>query len=78
MTDDRWDTREHRDDDPCRVRPDGSAYQPFHDAHLAVDGPAAKALGELARERWYRGHGRAARPAAAGPRPLAGRLAADL
>jgi phospholipase D1/2 len=57
MTTDRWDTREHRDGDPCRVRPDGSPYQPFHDATVAVDGAAARALGELARERWYRAAG---------------------
>ncbi len=29
MTADRWDTRAHRDGDPCRVRPDGSPYGPF-------------------------------------------------
>jgi phospholipase D1/2 len=53
MTADRWDTREHRDGHPCRVRPDGSLYGPFHDATVAVDGPAARALGEFARERWH-------------------------
>ena len=57
MTDDRWDTRAHRDGDPCRVRPDGTPYQPFHDTTVAVDGAAALALGELARERWYRATG---------------------
>lgn len=58
MTADRWDTRSHRDDDPCRVRPDGNPYAPFHDVAVAVDGAAAQALGELARERWYRATGR--------------------
>jgi phospholipase D1/2 len=58
MTGDRWDTREHRDGDPCRVRPDGTPYEPLHDATVAVDGAAARALGELARERWYRATGR--------------------
>ncbi len=62
MTNDRWDTREHRDDDPCRVRPDGSRYQPFHDATMAVDGAAARALGELARDRWHRGTGKRLAP----------------
>lgn len=57
MTDDRWDTREHRDDDPLRVHPSGQAYWPFHDATMAVDGAAAGALGELARDRWYRATG---------------------
>lgn len=54
MTDDRWDTRGHEDEDFRRVRPSGRAYGAFHDATMAVDGPAAAALGDLARERWRR------------------------
>lgn len=57
MTDDRWDTRDHADDDGRRVRPSGRAYAPFHDATVAVDGAAAAALGALARERWLRATG---------------------
>jgi phospholipase D1/2 len=53
MTADRWDTREHRDDDPRRRRPTTRRrYGPWHDATMAVDGDAARALGELARGRW--------------------------
>ncbi|MEO6581626.1 MAG: phospholipase, partial [Sphingomicrobium sp.] len=53
MTATRWDTREHRDDDQRRKRPTtGRSYQPWHDATMAVDGAAAQALGDLARERW--------------------------
>lgn len=52
MTNDRWDTRAHRPDDPCRVRPNGTPYGPWHDTTAVVDGRAARALGELARERW--------------------------
>ncbi|HEY0521809.1 MAG TPA: phospholipase D-like domain-containing protein [Stellaceae bacterium] len=52
MTLDRWDTRAHKDDDPHRQRPDGSRYGAWHDATTAVDGEAARALGELARMRW--------------------------
>lgn len=53
MTADRWDTREHRHDDPYRRRPTTRRrYSPWHDATMAVDGDAAKALGVLARERW--------------------------
>jgi phosphatidylserine/phosphatidylglycerophosphate/cardiolipin synthase-like enzyme len=53
MTATRWDTREHRDDDERRKRPTtGRQYKPWHDATMAVDGDAAKALGELSRERW--------------------------
>jgi phosphatidylserine/phosphatidylglycerophosphate/cardiolipin synthase-like enzyme len=53
MTGSRWDTRGHCDDDPRRRRPTtGRRYAPWHDTTMAVDGDAAKALGELARLRW--------------------------
>lgn len=48
----RWDTRAHRIDDPRRTDPDGAQYPPFHDVQMVVDGEAATALAELARERW--------------------------
>ena len=38
----------------ARVDHHGVPYPPFHDIQLLVDGPAAKALAELARERWFR------------------------
>lgn len=58
MTADRWDTRAHLDDDPRRVRPTSKrSYDPWHDATTAVDGDAARALGELARDRWKRATG---------------------
>jgi len=52
MTADRWDTRGHADDDGRRRRPSGRPYGPWHDATMALDGGAARALGEHARERW--------------------------
>ncbi len=52
MTGDRWDTREHLDDNPFRVQPSGKPYKPWHDAISAVEGPIAVALGELFRRRW--------------------------
>ena len=53
MTATRWDTREHLDHDDRRKRPTtGRRYQPWHDATMAVTGGAARALGDLARERW--------------------------
>lgn len=59
MTADRWDTREHRDDDPRRKRPTTRrAYCPWHDATMAVDGDAARALGDLARKRWLAAGGK--------------------
>ncbi|MEO9131569.1 MAG: phospholipase D-like domain-containing protein [Sphingomonas sp.] len=64
MTANRWDTREHKDDDPRRVQPDGKPAKPWHDAAWAVDGATAAALGELARARWERsGGGPLKRPA---------------
>lgn len=48
----RWDTPDHLDDDPRRNGPDGEARMPWHDATVALEGPAAKALGDLARARW--------------------------
>ncbi|MDQ8206454.1 VTT domain-containing protein [Coraliomargarita sp. SDUM461003] len=50
----RWDTQAHQPEDPLRVTPDGEQYQPYHDIHTAVTGPAAHALDELCRQRWQR------------------------
>jgi phosphatidylserine/phosphatidylglycerophosphate/cardiolipin synthase-like enzyme len=52
MTGDRWDTREHRDEEPGRKRPSGRAYGPWHDATSCVTGEAARAIADLARLRW--------------------------
>ena len=60
----RWDTSQHRLDDPRRLDPAGKPYRPFHDVQAMVDGPAAQALATLARERWARG-------ACERPRPIA-------
>jgi phospholipase D1/2 len=57
VTTSRWDTRAHLPDDRRRVAPGGRHYGPFHDVQMAVDGEAAAALGELARERWLRATG---------------------
>jgi phosphatidylserine/phosphatidylglycerophosphate/cardiolipin synthase-like enzyme len=57
MTGDRWDTRCHADDDPARVRPDGSHAEPWHDATTALQGPIAAELGKHARDRWKRATG---------------------
>ncbi len=58
----RWDTPEHRANDPRRVGPSGRHYPPHHDAQMAVDGAAAAALGELVRERWFRATGKRLKP----------------
>ncbi|MEP6785200.1 MAG: phospholipase D-like domain-containing protein [Sphingomonadales bacterium] len=57
MTGDRWDTRAHRDGDPGRRRPNGSSYKPWHDATVAVSGPAAAMVAQLCRDRWLRATG---------------------
>jgi phospholipase D1/2 len=54
ITQRRWDTSEHRADEPRRRDPGGALYGPFHDVQAVVDGNAARALGELVRERWLR------------------------
>ena len=53
----RWDTSEHRRGDRRRVDHRGEAYPPFHDVGAVVSGDCARALGDLARERWHRATG---------------------
>ena len=48
----RWDTPEHRLDNPHRVDVAGKPYRPFHDVQAIVDGQAARALADIARARW--------------------------
>lgn len=61
MTRRRWDTRDHAHEEPRRRNPNGTAYGPWHDAAMALQGPVAAAIGEMTRNRWK----------AAGGRPLA-------
>lgn len=51
---DRWDCQDHLDDDPRRCQPSGLIAPPRHETMCVFDGPAASALGDLARERWFR------------------------
>jgi len=53
----RWDSSDHKADDSRRIDPDNNTYPPFHDVQMMVQGEAAKALGNLARERWHRATG---------------------
>ena len=62
----RWDSPEHLVEDRRRTDPAGVIYPPVHDVQMVVDGPAAAALGDLARERWRVATGEALAP----PRPL--------
>jgi len=60
----RWDTPAHTAFDPRRTDPDGKPYPPFHDVQVLVDGDAARALAERARERWARAGGHRLEPVA--------------
>ncbi len=48
----RWDTPRHPDHDARRRLPWGREHAPRHEVMMVVDGAPARALGELARERW--------------------------
>ena len=48
----RWDSQMHEAGHACRIAPDGTPYEPVHDLQMAVEGDAARALGDLARARW--------------------------
>lgn len=54
----RFDSRDHRDNDPARRVPDGRDHPPWHDAISVFDGAAARAMGDLARARWLAATGR--------------------
>ena len=58
----RWDSTAHRDCDRRRRLPSGKPHRARHSASIAVDGEAAVALGELARERWARASGEVLQP----------------
>ena len=49
---DRWDSAAHLDADGRRIMPGGLEHAPRHEVTMMVDGDAARALGELARQRW--------------------------
>ena len=67
----RWDTPEHRADDPRRRDPHGHPYPPFHDAAMVVAGEAAARLGEMARQRWLDATGEVPRTPQREPSTLA-------
>ncbi|MBU4609467.1 phospholipase [Achromobacter sp. GG226] len=53
----RWDTSEHREEQPSRTTPRGKPLPPWHDATTCASGPVARVLGNLARQRWYNATG---------------------
>jgi phosphatidylserine/phosphatidylglycerophosphate/cardiolipin synthase-like enzyme/uncharacterized membrane protein YdjX (TVP38/TMEM64 family) len=50
----RWDTCDHDPGCRHRVDPAGKPYNGFHDVQMMVDGDAARAMTDLARQRWAR------------------------
>jgi phosphatidylserine/phosphatidylglycerophosphate/cardiolipin synthase-like enzyme len=48
----RWDTCRHEEADSHRLSPDGTTYSPVHDVQVMLKGDAARALAEVARQRW--------------------------
>lgn len=49
----RWDTPQHRDNEPGRRLPSGKPYMPWHDATMLLTGDVAGALADLGRDRWH-------------------------
>ncbi len=63
VTADRWDTTDHPDSSRPRARPRSHRDMgPWHDVTSLVSGPAARAIGDLARERWESGKGERLEP----------------
>lgn len=63
MTGDRWDTREHRHQDPRRRRPfTRRRYKPWHDVTTASTGAIVDTISDLVRQRWIIAGGKPAMP----------------
>ena len=58
LTHGRWDTPEHQAVQPYRLDAQGRQARPYHDVQAILDGAAARALGELCRDRWVRATGK--------------------
>ena len=52
LTYDRWDTREHLEEDPRRINWPGSVHGPWHDITVMMTGPIVGALFDLCDTRW--------------------------
>jgi phosphatidylserine/phosphatidylglycerophosphate/cardiolipin synthase-like enzyme len=52
MSNARWDTSDHTDDDQRRRLPNGQLYGPWHDVTMMMSGEVAQALSELGQDRW--------------------------
>ncbi|MEO0461768.1 MAG: phospholipase D-like domain-containing protein [Pseudomonadota bacterium] len=52
ITEDRWDTREHRDNEPKRKQPGDHDAGPWHDVAARLTGDVVQSLGDHAQWRW--------------------------
>tara|TARA_R110000850_G_scaffold50151_4_gene123183 strand:+ start:1598 stop:3016 length:1419 start_codon:yes stop_codon:yes gene_type:complete len=52
VTNNRWDTRAHDEEQKHRLQPDGNDAGPWHDAAMVVQGDIARALSEYAEQHW--------------------------
>jgi phosphatidylserine/phosphatidylglycerophosphate/cardiolipin synthase-like enzyme len=59
---DRWDSPAHPDEDIRRIMPKQECHAPRHEVMMMVDGEAARALGDLARQRWRTATGETLEP----------------
>ncbi|MDQ0455561.1 phospholipase D-like domain-containing protein [Rhizobium paknamense] len=57
LTAKRWDTADHRADDPLRITPKQEPYEPVHDLQMAMTGEAAEIAADAARRRWWQATG---------------------
>jgi phosphatidylserine/phosphatidylglycerophosphate/cardiolipin synthase-like enzyme len=57
LTVSRWDRTAHRATEQGRINPDGNGYGPVHDVHAVIQGPAARTLADVARDRWFKATG---------------------
>lgn len=48
----RWDSPDHKHIEPRRILPSRTRHPARHEVTMLVEGPAAKALGDLFRQRW--------------------------
>ena len=63
---DRWDTPDHPDKEARRCLPTGQQHAPRHEVMMMVEGPPARAMADLCRDRWRRATGERP-PALSGP-----------
>lgn len=62
MAGDRWDTRDHLENDPRRRRPTGRLFGPWHDCTMMMEGQIARLLGDYGRARWVQAGGKPMEP----------------